>query len=385
MKSILTSVLSLILVIPAMSQSYEEAEPQISFVKESKPHRYYVRQAELWWDIIDEDRQNEEAWFYYYRACRNAQATANWRTDFVEESDALRLGDEIVTLMEINIPGTFVYHFVRGSTGGVTIDQGHHLLTAYQMNPDFEGLLPAVVSYATSSFDYELRKEANIRWHQNQGLSQGLLTFGYNLLQSVGQDGILLTQHDNDTYPVWMLQEALGIREDVTVINIDFLLLEEYRAPIFDSLGIPPFSLEEIDINEYETNWRNVVQHSLGTYSGERPLFVSQTVSPQWLEGMEHQLYPSGFTMKFGETPEEFDWDQLMLDVAIFPLEADPIQSRIDEMYLQIVRSFFSQNRQLIAEGSELELLVEALTIRNASHPLIIEYLKNSTAGMGEE
>lgn len=385
MKPYLTFLMCYFIVMPALPQSMEQAEAQISFVKENKSHEYYVRQAELWWEIIDQNREMEDPWFHYYRACRNAQATANWRTDFVEESNALRLGADIVTLMEIHIPGTFTYHFVKGSTGGVTTDQGEHLLTAFHMNPDFEGLPPAVISYATSSFEYELRKEANIRWHRNQGLSHGLLTFGYNLLQSVEEDGILLTQHDNDTYPVWMLQEALGIREDVTVINIDFLLLEEYRAPIFDSLGIPSFTLEEIDINEYETNWRNVVQHSLGTYSGERPLFVSQTVSPQWLEGMEAYLYPSGLTWKFGEPSTSFDWNDLMLESAISPLEADPVQRRIDEMYIQIVKSFFSDNRQKVLPGSDLEILLEALLIRNPHHPLLIEFMEKSSSGMGED
>ena len=49
----------------------------------------------------------------------------------MEESLYLKLGNDIVKLMEMNIPGTFVYHFVKGSTGAVDPSQGNHLLKAY--------------------------------------------------------------------------------------------------------------------------------------------------------------------------------------------------------------------------------------------------------------
>ncbi len=60
------------------AQEIIAAEPQISFANESKPHSYYVKQAELWWKEIEKDKTSETSWYNYYRACRNAQGTANW-------------------------------------------------------------------------------------------------------------------------------------------------------------------------------------------------------------------------------------------------------------------------------------------------------------------
>lgn len=70
-----------------------------------------------------------------------------------------------------------------------------------------------------------------------------------DLLQSVEPYGVLITNGDNDSFPVWYAQYVEGVRRDVTVMLIPYLRSEWYarelvreRVAEYDGSGIPAYA-----------------------------------------------------------------------------------------------------------------------------------------------
>ena len=69
--------------------------------------------------------------------------------------------------------------------------------------------------------------------------------YSYNILQTCEPDAIIFTGGDNDTYPLWYLQEVEGIRRDVRVICLALMNSSWYMRQLRDQKPKVPINLND--------------------------------------------------------------------------------------------------------------------------------------------
>ncbi|MDY0143251.1 MAG: DUF2723 domain-containing protein [Bacteroidales bacterium] len=99
--------------------------------------------------------------------------------------------------------------------------------------------------------------------------------FAYNMLNSCADNAILFTAGDNETFPLWYLQETQNIRTDVKIVNLSFLNTSWY--------------LDQIQRKQRNTNPVNISVSPKGYMSGQRELLPVKNNPYAFIEDIYYQ------------------------------------------------------------------------------------------------
>ena len=199
--------------------------------------------------------------------------------------------NSIVNDLESMHSESYEYHYVAYLNSNQNPKAFHHLQKAYEIYPDNVELYDDFVAHYELTNNRQGKNQFCKKLAESNTIAQGVMDYNYNVLMSLEPNAILFTNGSDDTYPLWIWQEVLNKRTDVTILNLDLIQNLEYQKEKLKSLNIYPIrSLEPVGIV------KEVVENN-----SNRPINIALTINPKAMIDLKSKLYLTGLVLKYSE------------------------------------------------------------------------------------
>ena len=159
-----------------------------------------------------------------------------------------------------------------------------------------------------------LLQPGNQKWFEHDRTENRVAhEYAWNLLAGLDEHAVIFTNGDNDTYPLWYLQEVEDFRRDVTVVNLALINLDWYTKKM--KRRDPPmpvsYTMEELErlrpvlSRNPETGKDEVlyvkdfIVHDILRNRGDRPIYFAVTIPQSGMERYFDMLQMEGLAYRF--------------------------------------------------------------------------------------
>jgi tetratricopeptide (TPR) repeat protein len=131
--------------------------------------------------------------------------------------------------------------------------------------------------------------------------------YAKNMLTGLDEDAIIFTFGDNDTFPLWYIQEVEDYRKDVRVVNLNLLNTPWYLEQLRDNeprinIAWTDEELKRLRPIRTKDRWYTIsslgVQHILKNNAATRPVYFSVTIDPDIYKEYREFLETEGLAQR---------------------------------------------------------------------------------------
>ena len=299
MKSSLKPLPILLLLFLTFCPGHAQApRPQTVYrlIYQAKPNQWYQKQAALWEAEVKKNPKNPQAWRNYYFATRYAWPKERTPRAFKAKNEKM---EKIIKGMEKEIRGTYEYYFIKYfHYSPYKKAKIEWLEKAYQLQPQNPETYYSFLTYYALHLQKDQFKQFAENLYSSKDIAPALLWYNYNTLMSCAPNSILITNGDNDTFPVWVLQQVKNIRPDVLVLNVNLIRgYPDYLKKLLadKNISIDP---EKLPKNNIQTFLKELIQ-SIRAKAPETKIHLALTLNPAIFKNFEDRLYLVGLCYQF--------------------------------------------------------------------------------------
>lgn len=285
----------------------QKAETIESFVANGHETEWYAAQAEAWQKKVNTNPQDQWAWRNLFRATYyHDQFTNGWG----ENQDESKTAD-VIRKMEATLPDSFVLNLCKGRfclSTDEAAKRGDNILRAIELMP--EDICPEDLEYLATRLwivdpENPRVKELYTKSYQNKYFPPRIMHFNHNMLQCLPPNALYFSNGDLDTEPMKMLQDALGERTDVIIINNSFLHATPFMEALYKKLNIEPLTLNVQDYGKYGEEWLQHYESDIIMYiihESKRSAYFSPTNGKVSILDKD-SIYNEGLVLKYSPKP----------------------------------------------------------------------------------